>query len=64
MTSFCVTRFWKSRIQIVINFQTGNKIEKLKFFIAEESLKILNILGQFLIRLFESRKQTDGIRRT
>ena len=38
-----------------IKLQIGNKVEKLKLFFAEGSLKALNIFGQFLIRVFESR---------
>ena len=38
-----------------IKLQIGNKVEKLKLFFAEVSLKALNILGQFLMRVFESR---------
>ena len=37
-----------------IKLQIGNKVEKLKLFFAEGSLKALNIFGQFLIRVFES----------
>ena len=37
-----------------INLQIGNKIWKLKFFLAERFLKALNIFGQFLMRPFES----------
>ena len=37
-----------------INLQIGNKIWKLKFFLAERFLKALNIFGQFLMRAFES----------
>ena len=37
-----------------INLQIGNKIWKLKFFLAECFLKALNIFGQFLMRAFES----------
>ena len=37
-----------------INLQIGNKICKLKFFLAERFLKALNIFGQFLMRAFES----------
>ena len=37
-----------------INLQIGNKICKLKFFLAERLLKALNIFGQFLMRAFES----------
>ena len=36
-------------------FQVENKIEKLKLFFAEDSLKALNIFGQFLWTTFESR---------
>ena len=38
-----------------IKLQIGNKVEKLKLFFAEGSLKALNIFGQFLMRAFESR---------
>ena len=38
-----------------IKLQIGNKVEKLKLFFAEGSLKALNIFGQFLMRTFESR---------
>ena len=38
-----------------IKLQIGNKIEKLKIFFAADSLKALNISGQFLTRAFESR---------
>ena len=38
-----------------IKLQIGNKVEKLKLFFAEGSLKALNIFGQFLMRVFESR---------
>ena len=44
-----------------IKLQIGNKIEKLKLFFAEGSLKALNIFGQFLMRTFESRYQTVEI---
>ena len=37
-----------------INLQIGNKIWKLKFFLAERFLKALNIFRQFLMRAFES----------
>ena len=38
-----------------IKLQIGNKVEKLKLFLAEGFLKAFNIFGQFLIRAFESR---------
>ena len=39
-----------------IKLQIGNKVEKLKFFFAaEDSLKALNIFGQFLMKGLESR---------
>ena len=38
-----------------IRFQIAGKIEKLKKFFAEDSLKGLNIFGQFLTRAFESK---------
>ena len=38
-----------------IKLQIGNKAEKLKLFFAEVTLKAPNILGQFLMRVFESR---------
>ena len=38
-----------------IKLQIGNKIEKLKRFFGEGSLKALEIFGQFLMRAFESR---------
>ena len=38
-----------------INRQIGNKVEKLKLFFSEASLKELNIFGQLLMRAFESR---------
>ena len=40
-----------------IKLQIGNKVqvEKLKLFFAKDSLKALNIFGQFLLRAFESR---------
>ena len=38
-----------------IKLQIGNKVEKLKLFFAEVSLKALNILGQVLMRAFEFR---------
>ena len=38
-----------------IKLQVENKIEKLKLFLAEGSLKALNIFGQFLMRTFGSR---------
>ena len=38
-----------------IKLQIGNKVEKLKLFFAKDSLKALNIFGQFLVRAFESR---------
>ena len=37
-----------------IKLQIGNKVEKLKPFFGEGSLKALNIFGQFLMRAFES----------
>ena len=46
-----------------IKLQIGNKVEKLKLFFAEGSLKALNIFGQFLMRAFESRWQKVEIRR-
>ena len=39
-----------------IKQQIRNKVEKLKTFFAEGSLKDLNIFGQFLMRAFESRQ--------
>ena len=38
-----------------IKLQIGNKVQKLKLFFADGSLKPLNIFGQFLMRTFESR---------
>ena len=38
-----------------IKLQTRNKVEKLKLFFVEDSLKALNIFEQFLLRAFESR---------
>ena len=38
-----------------IKLQIGNKVEKLKLFFAECSLKALIISGQFLMRAFESK---------
>ena len=38
-----------------IKLQIGNKIEKLKRFFGEGSLKAVEIFGQFLMRAFESR---------
>ena len=38
-----------------IKVLTGNKVEKLKLFFVEGSLKALNIFGQFLMTAFESR---------
>ena len=38
-----------------IKWQIGNKVEKLKRFFGEGSLKALNIFGQFLMRVFEYR---------
>ena len=38
-----------------INQQIGNKVDKLKLFFSEASLKELNIFGQLLMRAFESR---------
>ena len=38
-----------------IKLQVGNKVEKLKLFFAEGSLKSLNIFEQFLTRAFEPR---------
>ena len=38
-----------------IKLQIGNKVEKLKIFCAEGSLKTINIFGQFLMKSFESR---------
>ena len=47
-----------------IKLQIGNKIKKTKTFFAEgSSLKALNIFGHCLMRVLESRKQTEGIRR-
>ena len=37
-----------------IKLQIGNKVEKLKVFFTQGSLKALNIFGQFLMRTFES----------
>ena len=37
-----------------IKLQIGNKIEKLKLFFAEGSLKALNMFEQFLMKAFES----------
>ena len=38
-----------------IKLQIGNKVEKLKIFCAEGSLKTINIFEQFLMKSFESR---------
>ena len=38
-----------------IKLQIGNKVEILKRFFGEGSLKALNIFGQFLMRAFKSR---------
>ena len=38
-----------------IKLEIGNKVEKLKLFFAEVSLKALNILGKVLMRAFEFR---------
>ena len=38
-----------------IKLKIGNKVEKLKLFFAEGSLKALNVFGQFLMKTFESR---------
>ena len=38
-----------------IKLQIGNKVEKLKRFFAEGSLKAPDIFGQFLMATFESR---------
>ena len=38
-----------------INLQIGSKVEKLKRFFGEGSLKALNIFGKFLMRAFQSR---------
>ena len=38
-----------------IKLQIGDKVEKLKLFFAEGSLEALNIFGEFLMRVFESR---------
>ena len=38
-----------------IKLQIGNKVEILKRFFGEGSLKTLNIFGQFLMRAFKSR---------
>ena len=50
---------WKefNDINVVDNnkSQIGNKVDKLKLFLAEGSLKALNIFGQFLMRALESR---------
>ena len=49
-----------------INFQTGNKIEKLKLKNFRKTLpKFLQVLffRQFLVRVFESRKYSEEIRR-
>ena len=46
-----------------IKSQIGNKVEKLKRFFGEGSLKALNIFGRFLMGAFESRLQTVEIRR-
>ena len=35
--------------------QIGNKIKNLKLFFVEDSLKALNIFGQFLTTAFEPR---------
>ena len=45
-----------------INFQTGNKIEKLKRLFPESSLKALDIFAQFLLRGFELGKPTEKIK--
>ena len=44
-----------------INFQTKNKIEKLKLFFAEGSSG--SFFRQFLVRLFESMKFSEETRR-
>ena len=41
----------------------GNKVEKLKRFFGEGSLKALNIFGQFLMRAIEFGQQTVETRR-
>ena len=46
-----------------IKLKIGNKIEKIKLFLAEGSLKALNIFEQFLMTAFESRQQIVEIRR-
>ena len=38
-----------------IKSQIENKVEKLKLFLADVSLKALNIFGQYLMWGFESR---------
>ena len=38
-----------------IKLQIGNKVEKLKRFFAEGSLKAPDIFGEFLMAAFESR---------
>ena len=38
-----------------IKLRIGNKVEKLKRFFGEDSLKALNIFGQFLMTAFECR---------
>ena len=38
-----------------IKLRIGNKVEKLKRFFGEDSLKALNIFGQFLVTAFECR---------
>ena len=38
-----------------IKLRIGKKVEKVKPFFAEASLRALNILGQFLTRALESR---------
>ena len=38
-----------------IKLHIGNKVEKLKPFFGKGSLKALNIFGQFLMTVFESR---------
>ena len=43
-------------------FKIGNKVEKLKLFFANSSMKALDVFGQFLRRAFESRYKTVEIR--
>ena len=38
-----------------IKLKIGNKVEKIKLFLAKGSLKALNIFEQFLMTAFESR---------